>query len=103
MQGEKMPARTKKSEANCHPYKIGKNYLISTVTTYELGRLVAVGEHELVIEDAAWVAYTGRFGEALKSGKIDEAEPYPSGPVIVGRGGIITAAIWDHELIRSAI
>jgi len=92
----------KSAPSKLHPYKIGEKYLISTVTTYELGRLVDVTEHELVIEQASWVAYTGRFGEAMKSGNLDEVEPYPEGPIIIGRGGIITAAVWGHDLPRKA-
>ncbi len=85
---------------NQHPYKIGENYLIRTVTMIEVGRLVAVYPQELVIEDAAWVADTGRFSNALKTGELGEIEPYPDGPVIVGRGGVIDAPLWNHPLPR---
>ena len=74
-------------------WEIGKNYLIRTVTMIDTGRLVAVTDHELVLEDAAWIADTGRFADAI-SGKIDflEVEPYPEGRrVIVGRGAVIDA------------
>jgi hypothetical protein len=43
------------------------------------------------LEDAAWIADTGRFADALKSGKFNEVEPFPDGQVIVGRGAIIDA------------
>ena len=36
-----------------HPYKIGQNYLIRTVTMIQVGKLIAVHEQELVLEDAA--------------------------------------------------
>ena len=61
----------------------GKKYFIRTVTNYLTGRLVDVTDQELVIEDAAWVADTGRFSDALKKGKFSEVEPYPDGFVIV--------------------
>jgi hypothetical protein len=70
---------------------IGKNYLIRTVTMIDTGRLVAVTEHELVLEDAAWVADTGRFAQAIEKGEFNEVEPFPSGRVIVGRGSLIDA------------
>lgn len=73
------------------PWKIGVNYLIRTVTMVDTGRLVAVTEHELVLEDAAWIADTGRFADALKTANFSEVEPFPSGRVIVGRGAIIDA------------
>lgn len=61
---------------------VGRDYLIRTVTHYYTGRLVWVGDKEIVIEDATWVADTGRFNE-------NEVEPYPKGMfIIVGRGSI---------------
>lgn len=77
------------------PWEIGANYLIRTVTMYDVGRLVGVTDQELVLEDASWVADTGRFGEALKTLKFNELEPFPSGRVIIGRGGIIDAVKID--------
>lgn len=57
----------------------------------DLGRLVAVGEHELVLEDASWIADTGRFSDALKTCEFNEVEPFPDGRVIIGRGSVIDA------------
>ncbi len=72
-------------------WAIGKNYLIRTVTMIDTGRLVAVTEHELVLEDAAWIADTGRFAQAVEKAEFGEVEPFPSGRVIVGRGAVIDA------------
>jgi len=72
-------------------WEIGKAYMIRTVTMIESGRLVAVTPHELVLEEAAWIADTGRFTEAVAKAEFSEVEPYPDGKVIVGRGGIISA------------
>jgi len=74
-----------------HPWAIGENYLIRTVTMIDTGRLVAVTEHELVIEDAAWVADTGRFSDAVQKAIFGEVEPFPPGQVIIGRGSVIDA------------
>ncbi len=49
---------------------VGKNYLIRTVTMIDTGRLVKVTEHELVLEDAAWIADTGRFMQAIEKAEI---------------------------------
>ncbi len=78
-------------QTNEHPYKIGAIYLIRTVTMIDTGRLVAVTTQELVLEDAAWIADTGRFADALKNCKFNEVEPFPDGRVIVGRGAVIDA------------
>ena len=72
-------------------WEIGKTYLIRTVTMIDTGRVVAVTEHEIVLEDAAWIADTGRFSQALAAAEFSEVEPFPCGRVIVGRGSIIDA------------
>lgn len=73
------------------PWEIGKNYLIRTVTMIDTGRLVAVTPTELVLEDAAWIADTGRFAQAVEKAEFGEVEPFPNGRVIVGRGAVIDA------------
>ncbi len=80
-----------KKTAATHPWEIGANYLIRTVTMFNTGRLVAVTDQELVLEDAAWIADTGRFANAVKTAKFSEVEPFPDGKVIVGRGAVIDA------------
>ena len=72
-------------------WKIGANYLIRTATMIDAGKLVAVTEHELVLEDASWIADTGRFGKALETSSFNEVEMFPAGQVIVGRGSLIDA------------
>jgi hypothetical protein len=84
-----------------HPYDVGKNYLVRTVTMILTGRLVEVGPQELVLEDAAWIADTERWADALAKGALREVEPYPAGRVIVGRGAVVDACVWQHDLPRS--
>lgn len=72
-------------------WEIGKIYLIRTVTMIDTGRLVAVTDHELVLEDAAWIADTGRFTQAVEKAEFSEVEPFPNGRVIVGRAAVIDA------------
>ena len=83
--------------ADSGPWKIGEKYLIRTVTNYLTGRLVWVGEQELVMEDAAWIADTGRFSDAINKGTLGEVEPIGT-PVIVGRGSIVDAEQWSFDL-----
>lgn len=84
-----------------HPYKIGSNYFIRTVTHHYTGRLVAVHSHELVLEDAAWIADDGRFAAAVATGAFSEVEPYPAGPLVVGRGAVLDAFAIAFELPRA--
>ena len=79
---------TSKSETR---FKIGEVYLIRTVTMIDTGRVVEVNENEVVLEDAAWIADTGRFADALLSAEFSEVEPFPDGEVIIGRGSIVDA------------
>lgn len=76
-----------------HAWEIGKIYLIRTVTMIDTGRLVAVTDHELVLEEAAWIADTGRFAQAVANAEFGEVEPFPDGRVIIGRGAIIDAVV----------
>lgn len=85
------------AEAPCTSWQLGKIYLIRTVTMIDTGKLVAFNEHELVLEDAAWIADTGRFADAVKKAEFNEVEPFPAGRVIIGRGAVIDAV----EIIKS--
>ena len=76
---------------NDSPWEIGENYLIRTVTMIDAGKLVMVTPQELVLEDASWIADTGRFMQAVENAEFGEVEPFPSGKVIIGRGSIIDA------------
>ena len=77
-----------------HRYQIGANYQIRTVTMIVTGKLIEVGVHELVLTQAAWVADTGRYMQAVASGDYHEVEPYPPDTeVLVGRGALIDAVI----------
>ena len=87
-----------RSSAN-HSFEVGKLYLIRSVTMYYTGRLVRITKTDLLLEDAAWIADTGRFHTALKIGSFNEIEPFIK-PVIVSRGSIVDATIWNHALPR---
>lgn len=80
-------------------WTIGRAYLIRTVTMMLTGRLVYLDDKELILEDAAWIADSGRFSEALTTGKLSEVEPFPY-EVIIGRGSLIDACFWDFKLPR---
>lgn len=87
----------KMGKIKTHPYQIGKNYLIRTVTMIQVGKLKKVFEKELVLSSASWIADTGRFSNCLKDGTFNEVEPFPDGEIIVGREAIIDAVIFQHE------
>jgi len=82
---------------------LGQAYLVQTATLYFSGRLVAVTETDIVLEDAGWVAYTGRFGAAMAgTAPFAEFEPCVD-PVVVARGAVVAYHPWRHELPRKVI
>ncbi len=84
-----------------HPYQVGKNYIIRTVTMITIGRLVAVHAQEIVLTEASWIPETGRYQQCIASGAINECEPYPeTTQVIVGRGAIVDGCEWTNPLPR---
>jgi hypothetical protein len=76
----------------------GKNVIVRTVTYHYTGRLVGVIGDSLVLDGGAWIADSGRWSKALASGKLDEVEMYPTGPVVVS--AIVDVTEWRHELPR---
>ena len=87
---------------NSHSFEIGMKYVIRTVTMIYTGRLLAMTDTDLLLDDAAWIADTGRWHEALTTGRFSEVEPYPS-TVIVSRGAIVDATRWAHPLPRDVL
>lgn len=80
--------------------EIGTSYFIRTVTHYFTGRLIWVGDKEIVLEEVCWIADTGRFNEFAAGKTVNESEPFPKGSqVIIGRGSIIDMV--EHDLILS--
>lgn len=80
-------------------FEVGKAYLFRLATVYRTGRVVRVTPQEIVLADSAWIADTGRFSEAVKTGKLNEVEPSP-GWVAISRGAIVDADEWTHPLPR---
>jgi hypothetical protein len=84
-----------------HPFEIGKNYFIRTVTMYYVGKLEAVFDDILVLSSASWVADCGRLSDAMKYGleefNSSEIEPFVNN-ILVGRGALIDATIYNFSL-----
>ena len=78
-------------EGEFQPFEIGAIYLIRTVTMIDTGRVVAASKQWIVLEDAAWIADTGRFSDALKKCEFNEVEPFPDGRVILNATAVIDA------------
>ena len=88
------------SRASEHSLPVGEKVIVRTVTHYYTGRLAAVTATDIVLEDAAWIADTGRWADVLQSGCPNEVEPFLD-PVIVSRGAIVDVTLWRNELLRT--
>ena len=81
------------------PFVIGKAYFIRTVTYFATGRVKDIIGKFLVLEDAAWVADTGRFSDAIAKGVADEVEPVEV-PMYINTDSITDAFDWNKKLLR---
>lgn len=82
-----------------HPYIIGKNYFIRTVTYFFTGKLTNIYENELVLSDAAWIPDTGAYSNSFDTGIHEEVEPL-NNPIIINRLSIIDVTEWLKDLPR---
>jgi hypothetical protein len=78
----------------------GNNVLVRLVTHYITGHVVEVGEGYAILETAAWIADTGRWHDALKTGVLCEVEPCLD-RVEIGLGAVVDAHPWRHALPTS--
>jgi hypothetical protein len=81
------------------PFQIGGKYFIRTVTYFATGEVVAIHGDFLELSDAAWIADTGRFRDAIMQGILSEVEPVEV-PMFVNMASITDAFEWKHNLPR---
>ena len=78
---------------------IGKKLFIRTVTHYYTGQIKSFSGQFLELEDAAWIADTGRFHEFLKDGSCNEYEGFPDS-ILIPIGAIVDITPWGHKLFK---
>lgn len=77
-------------------FESGKKVLLRTVTYHQVGEVDRVEDGWVYLRRASWVADSGRFGEALKSGELAEVELV--GEVAVNLSTVVDAFPWEHAL-----
>lgn len=82
------------------PFEIGKSYFFRTATYHVLGRLKEINGKFLTLEDASWIADSGRFMEFIDDGKANEVEPVKT-LMYVNSDSICDSYLWKHDLIRT--
>ena len=81
------------------PFQIGKKYYIRTITYHCTGKVKRIKGGFLVLGDAAWIADSGRFRQAITDGVLDEVEPVDV-DMFVNIVSITDAFTWNHKLPR---
>ena len=95
---EKLLEKALESDQACSnelPFEVGKSYFIRTVTYHVVGTVEAIKGAFLVLEDASWVADSGKFSTAIANGELSEVEYV--GNMIVNTSAIADATQWKHK------
>lgn len=84
-------------------WEVGESVFIRTVTYHLVGKIINVlkdgNKTWLVLDEAAWVADSGRFTNAMNEGKLNEVEPVDS-PIRINTDSITDVFCWIHPLPR---
>ena len=83
--------------AKSSPFIIANSYLIRTVTHIDVGTVEGIYGDFIAMNNASWIADTGRYHDCLTKGVFNEVEPYP-GLVFINMSAIVDAAPWPHDL-----
>jgi hypothetical protein len=75
---------------------VGEKFFFRTVTYHMTGRVKKVIGSILELENAAWIADSGRFMNAIKEGKLNEVEPV--GRAFINIQTVVDFFPWKHTL-----
>jgi hypothetical protein len=79
--------------------RVGQAYIVRTITYHYTGKLKQITDKWLVFSDAAWVADSGRWADALSKGTLNEVEPYCA-DLVINRDAVVDLTPWAHALPR---
>lgn|SRR3990167_3147015 len=75
---------------------VGHNFFFRTVTYHLIGKVTKRIGMFLQLENASWVADSGRFMQAIKNGELKEVEPV--GTAFVNLESVTDMFPWRHKL-----
>jgi len=78
---------------------VGEKFFLRTVTYHMTGRVSEVMGSIIKFEDAAWIADSGRFMNAIKDGKLSEVEPV--GVAYLNMETVVDFFPWVHDLPKT--
>ena len=81
-----------------HPLStlVGRSVFIRTATYHLVGRVAGIAGDWAALEDASWVADSGRFANAIEDGTLSEVEPV--GDAYVNLQSVTDIFPWCHDL-----
>jgi len=77
-------------------FKVGNTYFFRTVTFHLVGEVVRQDGDWLELNDASWVADSGRFHKAIAEGSLNEVERV--GNAYINLLTVTDAFPWTHSL-----
>ena len=75
---------------------VGEKFFFRTVTYHMTGRVKRIIGRILELENAAWIADSGRFMQAIKDGTLNEVEPV--GRAYINMDTVVDFFPWKHKL-----
>ena len=78
---------------------VGEKYFFRTVTYHLTGRVTKIIGSIVELENAAWIADSGRFMQAIKEGILNEVEPV--GKAYLNINSVTDFFPWKHKLPES--
>ena len=75
---------------------VGEKFFFRTVTYHLTGRVKKIIGSIIEIENAAWIADSGRFMNAIKEGTLNEVEPV--GRAFININSVVDFFPWKHAL-----
>lgn len=97
--GEALGGQVKSNDV---PFEIGEAYFFRTVTYHTVAKIKKIVGNFLVLEEASWIADSGRFGEFINDGKVYESTSSEVEPidvsVILNVNSIVDAFVWKHKM-----
>lgn len=76
---------------------VGEKLFIRTVTYHLTGKVKKVIGSIVELEDAAWIADSGRFMQCIRDGELNEVEPIKT-KWFVNLSSVTDFGIWKHKL-----
>ncbi len=85
-----------RKEISSYEDLIGGKYYFRTVTYHTVGKVKKIVGRFVFLEDASWVADSGRFMNTIKDGTLNEVEPV--GQAFVNLETVVDFFEWKHKL-----